>query len=66
MGLGFGIVMLVLGVILATGVGDWATPFVPEAALGWLLIVGGVVAVLASFMVSERQPPSPAPRRHHD
>jgi len=55
--------LLVAGLVLVTGVGGWATPFIPEATLGWLLLVCGALALLAGLFVSERQPPSPTPKR---
>lgn len=66
MGLALGIVLLVAGVFLITGVGGWSTPFIPEVTLGWLLLICGGLAVVAALFVSERQPPSPAQRRHDE
>jgi len=63
MGLVLGLLLLAAGLVLITGFGDWATPFVPEATLGWLLLACGGLAILAGLFVSERQPPSPTPRR---
>jgi len=66
MGLVVGLLFLVAGLVLVSGVGDWSTPFVPEATLGWLLMVCGLAAILAGIFVSDRQPPSPAPKRPND
>lgn len=63
MGLVVGIFLLAAGLVLITGVGDWATPILSEPTLGWILLVGGVLAIAAGLLVSERQPPSPLPRR---
>lgn len=66
MGLVFGIVLLVVGGFLVTGIGGWNTPLFPEVTLGWLLLICGGLAVVATLFVSERQPPSPAQHRHDE
>ncbi len=56
MGIGVGIVLLVLGLILMMDVINIDTSYVDEQTLGWILIIGGVIAlVLALTINAQRQ-----------
>lgn len=73
MGIGFGIVLLVIGLIFALGAIDLPAAIddaVATETLGWIFIVAGVLAIaLALFMnqqrsrtttvVDDRRPPPP-------
>lgn len=55
MGIGLGIVLLVLGLILVTGVVNFDIGFIDDTGLGWILvIVGGLAIILALVMNKQR------------
>jgi hypothetical protein len=55
MGIGIGIVLLVLGLILVTGVINYDIDFIEDTTLGWILLIVGVLAlVLALIMNAQR------------
>lgn len=70
MGIGLGIVLLLAGLILTFDVVNVGSEFVDEGALGWILIVVGVLAIVLALVmnrqsrssrhttvVEDRQPP---------
>lgn len=59
MGVGLGIVLLLAGLILVVDVVNVGTDFVDEGALGWILIVVGVLAIVLA-LVMNRQSSRPA------
>ena len=54
MGIGLGIVLLVAGLILVLDVINVGTDFVDEGALGWILIIAGVISLLFALMLTQR------------
>lgn len=48
--IGLGIVLLVLGLILAFDVITVDLSFIDDNALGWILIIAGVLAIILSFV----------------
>ncbi|GAA4822770.1 hypothetical protein ACFQ0K_16270 [Nocardioides caeni] len=50
--IGLGIVLLVLGLILALDVITVDLDFVNDGALGTILIVAGIIAIVASLLIS--------------
>ena len=52
MGIGLGIVLLVAGLILVADVVNVGTTFVDEGALGWILLIAGVVALVFSLVIN--------------
>jgi len=52
MGIGLGIVLLVAGLILVTGVINTGTAFVDEGTLGWILLIAGVVALVFALVIN--------------
>lgn len=72
MGVGLGIVLLVLGLILVLDVVNVGTSFVDEGALGWILVIAGVLAIVLALVmnaqrsrtrhVEEQRYDGPAPR----
>jgi hypothetical protein len=51
MGIGAGITLIVLGLILTMGVIQVDIPFVNEYALGVILILGGIAAVILALTI---------------
>ena len=52
MGIGLGIVLLVAGLILVADVINVGTAFVDEGALGWILLIAGVVALVFAIVIN--------------
>lgn len=52
MGIGLGIVLLVAGLILVADVVNVGTSFVDEGALGWILIIAGVIALVFALVIN--------------
>jgi len=67
MTIGVGVVLIVLGAIFAYAL-DVDPPVVDKYVLGWILILGGVLAiVLAFFQTSQRnRRHTTVEERHHD
>ena len=53
--IGLGIVLLILGAILALGVITIDIPGVSDDMLGWILILGGLLAIGLSFATRGRR-----------
>lgn len=71
--IGLGIVLLVLGLVFALDVITVDLNYVDEGALGTILIIGGVLAIVLSLFMSDRyrrrttvveQPPVVEERRY--
>ena len=67
MGVGLGIVLLVIGLILVTGVVNFDVGFVDDQGLGWILVIVGVLAiVLALIMNAQRSRTKHVEERRYD
>ncbi|MGN6130595.1 MAG: DUF6458 family protein [Nocardioidaceae bacterium] len=68
MGIGLGIVLLLIGLILVTGViPDIGNGFVDQGGLGWILVVVGALAiVLALVMNAQRSRTTHVEERRYD
>ena len=67
MGIGLGIVLLVIGLILVTGVVNFDIGFVDDQGLGWILVIVGALAiVLALVMNSQRSRTKHVEERRYD
>jgi uncharacterized membrane protein HdeD (DUF308 family) len=55
MGIGLGIVLLVAGLILVADVINVGTTFVDEGALGWILIIAGVIALVFALVINTQR-----------
>jgi uncharacterized membrane protein HdeD (DUF308 family) len=55
MGIGLGIVLLVAGLILVADVINVGTTFVDEGALGWILIIAGVIALVFALVINAQR-----------
>ncbi|MFL6156694.1 MAG: DUF6458 family protein [Marmoricola sp.] len=52
--IGLGVVLLVLGLILSFDVITVDIKYVDEGALGAILIIGGIIAIVLSLVLTER------------
>lgn len=55
MAIGTGIVLLLLGLILVADVIQVDLGFVDDTALGWILLLGGVVAIVLSLVINQQR-----------
>ncbi len=67
MGIGLGIVMVLVGLILVLGVVNFDVSFIDDVALGWILLLVGVLAIiLALVMNQQRSRTKHVDERHYD
>lgn len=68
MGIGLGIVLLLIGLILVTGViPDIGNGFIDQGGLGWILVIVGALAiVLALVMNAQRNRTTHVEERRYD
>jgi uncharacterized membrane protein HdeD (DUF308 family) len=67
MGIGLGIVLLLIGLILVTGVVDFNIGFIDDQGLGWILVIVGALAiVLALVMNAQRNRTTHVEERRYD
>ena len=67
MGIGLGVVLVLLGLILVAGVINVDVSFVDESALGWILLVVGVLAIgLALYLNQQRSRTTHVEERRFD
>jgi uncharacterized membrane protein HdeD (DUF308 family) len=67
MGIGLGIVLLVIGLILVLGVVEFDISLVDDVALGWILLIVGILAiVLALVMNNQRSRTKHVEERRYD
>ena len=55
MGIGLGVVLLVLGLILALGVVEFDISFVDDAALGWIFLIVGILAIALALVMNKQR-----------
>ena len=55
MGIGVGIVLLVLGLILVTGVVNFDIGFIDDQGLGWILLIVGVLAIVLALVMNQQR-----------
>ena len=55
MGIGIGIVLLVLGLILVTGVVQFDIGFVDDTGLGWILLIVGVLGIVLALVMNKQR-----------
>ena len=67
MGIGLGVVLVVIGLILVTGVVNFDISFIDDQGLGWiLLVVGALAIVLALVMNGQRSRTKHVEERRYD
>ena len=55
MGLGLGILLLVVGLILVTGVIEYDINFIEDTTLGWILLLAGVLAIILALVMNQQR-----------
>jgi len=55
MGIGLGIVLVVIGLILVLGVVNFDISFVDDSALGWILLVVGILAIILALVINQQR-----------
>jgi uncharacterized membrane protein HdeD (DUF308 family) len=55
MGIGLGIVLLVLGLILVLNVVQFNLSFVNDNALGWILLIVGILAIVLALVMNAQR-----------
>lgn len=55
MGIGLGIVLVVIGLILVLGVVNFNISFVDDSALGWILLIVGVIAIILALVINQQR-----------
>jgi uncharacterized membrane protein HdeD (DUF308 family) len=55
MGLGLGILLLVVGLILVTGVIEYDINFIEDTTLGWILLLAGILAIVLALVMNQQR-----------
>ena len=55
MGIGLGIILVILGLILVLNVVDFNLTFVNDTALGWILLIVGVLAIVLALVMNAQR-----------
>ncbi|HET7356534.1 MAG TPA: DUF6458 family protein [Nocardioidaceae bacterium] len=55
MGIGLGIILVILGLILVLNVVDFNLSFVNDSALGWILLLVGVLAIVLALVMNAQR-----------
>lgn len=55
MGIGLGIVLILLGLILVSGVVEYDINFIEDTTLGWILLVVGALALVLSLVINQQR-----------
>jgi uncharacterized membrane protein len=55
MGIGLGIVLLLAGLILVTGVVNYDINFIEDQTLGWILLIVGGLALVLSLVLNQQR-----------
>lgn len=55
MGIGLGVILLVLGLILVLGVVQFDIQFIEDVALGWIFVIGGILAIVLALIMNKQR-----------
>jgi uncharacterized membrane protein HdeD (DUF308 family) len=55
MGLGLGIVLIVLGLILVSGVIEYDINFIEDTTLGWILLLAGILTIVLGLVMNQQR-----------
>jgi len=55
MGIGLGIVFVVIGLILVLNVVTFDIGFVDDSALGWILLIVGILAIILALVMNQQR-----------
>ena len=55
MGIGLGIVLLVVGLILVSGVVNFDLSYIDDNGLGWILVIVGALAIVLALVINAQR-----------
>lgn len=55
MGLGLGIVLIVLGLVLVSGVIEYDISFIEDTTLGWILLLAGILSIALGLIMNQQR-----------
>jgi hypothetical protein len=55
MGIGLGVVLLVIGLILVTGVINFDIGFIDDVGLGWIFVIVGALAIVLALVMNKQR-----------
>ena len=55
MGIGLGIVLLVVGLILVSGVVNFDLSYIDDNGLGWILVIVGALAIVLALVLNSQR-----------
>lgn len=55
MGIGLGIVLLVVGLILVSGVVNFDLSYIDDNGLGWILVIVGALAIVLALVLNAQR-----------
>jgi uncharacterized membrane protein HdeD (DUF308 family) len=55
MGIGLGIVLLVIGLILVSGVVNFDMSYIDDNGLGWILVIVGALAIVLALVINAQR-----------
>jgi hypothetical protein len=55
MGIGVGVVLLLIGLILVTGVVNFDIGFIDDQGLGWIFLIVGVLAIVLALVMNQQR-----------
>jgi uncharacterized membrane protein HdeD (DUF308 family) len=55
MGIGLGVVLVVLGLILVLRVVEFDISFIDDAALGWIFLIAGILAIALALVMNQQR-----------
>jgi uncharacterized membrane protein HdeD (DUF308 family) len=64
MGIGLGIVLLVIGLILVSGVVNVDLNFIDDNGLGWILVIVGALAIVLALVLNAQRTRTTRVERH--
>jgi uncharacterized membrane protein HdeD (DUF308 family) len=64
MGIGLGIVLLVAGLILVSGVVNFDLSYIDDNGLGWILIIVGALAIVLALVLNAQSGRTTRVERH--
>jgi len=64
MGIGLGIVLLVVGLILVSGVVNFDLSYIDDNGLGWILIIVGALAIVLALVLNAQSGRTTRVERH--
>lgn len=64
MGIGLGIVLLVIGLILVSGVVNFDLSYIDDKGLGWILVIVGVLAIVLALILNAQRGHTTRIERH--